>query len=60
MMKKLMIWIVSVIVLTGCASTVTTYDTNGKMIGSCQAERGFMLGGGASCIGHANQEGRIR
>ena len=47
-------------VLTGCASTVTTYDSNGRLIGSCEAERGFILGGGAGCSGSANQEGRNR
>lgn len=48
------------VLFTGCASTVTTYDSQGKMIGSCKAERGFVIGGGSSCIGHANQEGRTR
>ena len=46
--------------VTGCASTVTTYDSTGTMIGSCKAERGFVVGGGASCTGHANQEGRTK
>lgn len=45
---------------TGCASTVTTYDSRGQMIGSCTAERGFVIGGGATCHGHANQEGKNR
>ncbi|MFV5525843.1 hypothetical protein VXQ23_14455 [Acinetobacter variabilis] len=44
-------------VLTGCASTVTTYDSHGRVIGSCKAERGFVIGGGAGCSGSANQEG---
>ena len=47
-------------VLTGCASKVTTYDSNGRLIGSCKAERGFIIGAGAGCIGSANQEGRDR
>ena len=46
------------VLMTGCASTVTTFDSNGRMIGSCKAERGFVLGGGAGCTGHANQEGK--
>ena len=47
-------------VLTGCASKVTTYDSNGRLIGSCKAERGFIIGAGAGCSGSANQEGRDR
>ncbi|MCU4313307.1 hypothetical protein KTG68_15325, partial [Acinetobacter variabilis] len=31
------------IVLTGCASTVTTFDSHGRMIGSCKAESGFII-----------------
>ncbi|NNH37450.1 hypothetical protein [Acinetobacter terrae] len=46
------------VLMTGCASTVTTFDSNGRMIGSCKAERGFVIGGGAGCTGHANQEGK--
>lgn len=46
------------VLMTGCASTVTTYDSRGQVIGSCKAERGFVIGGGAGCVGHANQEGR--
>ncbi|WP_298144746.1 hypothetical protein [uncultured Acinetobacter sp.] len=59
-MKKMMLLAFTALALTGCASTVTTYDSQGKMIGSCQAERGFVIGGGANCSGYANQEGRIR
>lgn len=44
--------------LGGCASTVTTYDASGKMIGMCKAKQGFILGAGASCTGTANQEGK--
>ena len=40
--------------MTACASVVTTYDSNGHKIGSCTAERGFIIGGGASCSGSAN------
>lgn len=47
-------------VLVGCASTVTTYDAQGRTIGSCKAEQGFMIGGGAACSGTANQEGAKR
>lgn len=46
------------VLMTGCASTVTTFDSNGRMIGSCKAERGFVIGGGAGCTGQANQEGK--
>lgn len=46
------------VLMTGCASTVTTFDSNGRMIGSCKAELGFVIGGGAGCTGHANQEGK--
>nr|WP_291352425.1 MULTISPECIES: hypothetical protein [unclassified Acinetobacter] len=46
------------VLLSGCASTVTTFDSNGRMIGSCKAELGFVIGGGAGCTGQANQEGR--
>ena len=55
-----LIALVATVVLTGCASTVTTFDSHGRMIGSCKAERGFIIGGGAGCSGSANQEGRGR
>lgn len=48
----------SVALLSGCASTVTTFDASGKMIGMCKAKQGFILGAGASCTGMANQEGK--
>ena len=48
------------VLMTGCASTVVTYDSRGQVIGSCKAERGFIIGGGAGCSGSANQEGRNR
>lgn len=50
--------LITAVLVTGCASTVTTYDSRGQVIGSCKAERGFVIGGGAGCVGHANQEGR--
>lgn len=50
--------VATTLLVTGCASTVTTYDATGAMIGSCKAERGLVIAGGASCTGHANQEGR--
>ncbi len=59
-MKKMMLLSLISLMISACASTVTTYDANGKMIGSCHAERGFIIGGGANCIGSANQEGRLR
>nr|WP_218954717.1 MULTISPECIES: YgdI/YgdR family lipoprotein [unclassified Acinetobacter] len=40
-----LIALVATVVLTGCASTVTTFDSHGRMIGSCKAERGFIIGG---------------
>ncbi|MEB3754773.1 hypothetical protein [Acinetobacter sp. MD2(2019)] len=43
--------------LTGCASTVKTFDSSGRPIGSCESKLGFG-GGAASCTGHANQEGK--
>jgi hypothetical protein len=43
---------------SGCASSVVTYDSEGKMIGKCEAKKGFILGAGAGCAGTANQEGK--
>ena len=57
---KLSAIIALALVLTGCASTVTTFDSHGRMIGSCKAESGFIIGGRAACSGSANQEGRDR
>jgi uncharacterized protein YceK len=58
-MKTAYFLVFSVVVLmTGCASTVKTYDATGKMIGSCEAQKGFIIGGHAYCEGHANQEGK--
>ncbi len=48
------------LLFSGCASTVTTYDSHGRMIGSCKAQTGFVIAGGAGCTGSANQEGRDR
>ncbi|MCO8088548.1 hypothetical protein [Acinetobacter indicus] len=53
-----LITLTAAILMTGCASKVTTYDSNGRMIGSCEAQTGFVIGGGAHCEGRANQEGR--
>ena len=50
--------VLSFALLTGCASTVTTFDANGKVIGMCKAKQGFILGAGANCSGTANQEGK--
>lgn len=44
--------------ISGCASSVVTYDSEGKMIGKCEAKKGFILGSNASCSGTANQEGK--
>lgn len=57
---KALVTALTVMMVAGCASTVTTYDSQGKMIGSCKAERGLIIGGGAGCSGSANQEGRVR
>ena len=57
---KLSAIIALALVLTGCASTVTTFDSHGRMIGSCKVESGFIIGGGAGCSGPAIQEGRDR
>lgn len=54
------VMIVASLLMTACASVVTTYDSNGHTIGSCKAERGAFSGAGAGCSGSANQEGRIR
>jgi uncharacterized protein YceK len=48
----------ALLALSGCASTVKTYDANGKMIGMYTAKQGFILGAGATCTGTANQEGK--
>ena len=50
--------VLATILMTGCASKVTTYDAQGQLIGSCVSSSGFVLGAQASCIGHANQEGK--
>lgn len=42
------------LLLSGCVSTVTTYDANGKMIGMCESKRGFVIGGGSGCTGSAD------
>ena len=50
----------TIVLMTGCSSMVVTYDASGQVIGSCKAESGFIIGGGAGCSGSANQEGRDR
>lgn len=52
----LTIAIISACFISGCASTVTTFDATGKVSGSCTAQNGFILGGGATCSGRANGE----
>ncbi len=39
---------------SGCVSTVTTYDANGKMLGMCESKRGFVIGGASHCEGNAD------
>jgi uncharacterized protein YceK len=57
-MKAIVLAGLVAVFVSGCASTVTTYDSEGKMIGSCKATGGFIIGGGAGCSGSANQEGK--
>lgn len=45
----------SVLVFSGCVSTVKTYDAYGKLTGSCTASQGLFWGGAAHCYGYANQ-----
>lgn len=45
------------LLMTACAAKVTTYDAQGRVIGACTAERGFIIGAHAGCTGTANQEG---
>ena len=53
-MEKFLGVIVAGLLLTGCVSTVTTYDASGKVLGMCEAKRGFVIGGGANCDGTAD------
>ena len=54
-MKYLMSLTMAAICFTsGCASSVVTYDSEGKMIGKCEAKKGFILGAGAGCGGTGN------
>ena len=55
-----LIALAATVLLTGCASSVTTFDSQGRMIGSCKAQTGFIIAGGAGCSGSANQEGANR
>lgn len=48
--------VAATLLVSGCASTVTTYDASGKMIGKCEAKSGFILAGGAGCSGTSNGE----
>jgi hypothetical protein len=52
------ITVLMALLASGCASSVVTYDSEGKMIGKCEAKKGFILGAGAGCAGTANQEGK--
>lgn len=47
----------TVLLITGCSAKVVTYDAMGKVIGSCKATSGFILGARAICYGGANSEG---
>ena len=53
-MKKLLGVAVIGLLASGCVSTVTTYDASGKVLGMCEAKRGFVIGGGAHCGGTAD------
>lgn len=57
MKNALLILTATVTLLSGCASTVKTFDSRGNLIGSCESKLGFS-GGLASCTGQANQEGK--
>lgn len=37
-----------------CTSYVKTYDAQHNLLGSCTAKKGWLFGGGASCVGSAN------
>ena len=37
-----------------CTSYVKTYDAQHNLLGSCVAKKGWIFGGGASCVGSAN------
>ena len=53
-MKYLMSLTMAAICFTsGCASSVVTYDSEGKMIGKCEAKKGFILGAGVKVIDEA-------
>ena len=49
-----LIALTAAILMTGCASKVTTYDSSGRMIGSCQAEK-FGVGYRSSVLGIEEQ-----
>jgi hypothetical protein len=59
-MKLIISVVLSALALSGCASTVTTYDAAGKVIGSCKSTGGFIIGGGSACRGTANGEGAVK
>lgn len=44
--------------LTAACTTVTTYDRDGKLLGSCKVS-GLMRAGG-QCVGHANGEAAVK
>lgn len=46
-----LIAIASLALISGCASTVTFYDSNGKVTAKCTASRGFLFGAPVSCHG---------
>lgn len=48
--------IITTLFLSGCVSTVTTYDASGNKTGKCTAQKGFFLGANATCSGTANPE----
>lgn len=59
-MKSLFIFSITSLILSGCVSSVTTYDGTGKKIGKCEAKSAmfFSVRGSAICTGTANGENR--
>lgn len=57
-MKTLFISFAAIFALSGCVSTVTTYDGTGKKLGSCEAQNAMFFGvkGSVMCTGTANGE----
>lgn len=47
--------VVSTFLFSGCISSTRSYDAQGRLLGSCEAERAWILGGGrVVCVGSSN------